>query len=820
PVRRRVALKIIKLGMDTRNVIARFEAERQALAMMDHPNICAVLDAGATKTGRPYFVMELVHGLRILEYCDQRRLDTRERLDLFIQVCHAIQHAHQKGIIHRDIKPSNVLVTVQDGVPMAKVIDFGVAKAIAEKLTDKTLFTVFGHFIGTPAYMSPEQADFSSLDVDTRSDIYSLGVLLYELLTGRTPFEQGELLASGLDEMRRTLREREPHRPSAKLGTLQTAELTITAQRRHIEPPRLQSMLRGDLDWIVMKALEKDRNRRYQTANGLAADIHRYLDDEPVIARPPSRWYRLQKLVRRNRAVFVGAAAVAFALVVGLGTATWLFMQEREMRHRAVAAEKTAEQARVKEAELRRQAETRERITQAALLISQGKLAEADGVTAEISFRQPTLEGAAVLRALGEWHACNGRWAAAADRLFQLSQIDQLEDSTTAAMDFLRASAAIAAAGNRRQFEQFRQMLALRYAAGSNPAMAQQILKACLLLPAPTNAVASLQPLAQAVAPMLSVSIGNPRSWNEPTDWAERLKLQNIGTDQPSSLRFAEGSMVMVGGGSDIFGVSDAFAYACVLIRGDFDFRLRVHRVSPRLDQFTRVGLMARESLAPGGRHVMVAVNANQTFQVIVRSAENAYSESLPQNPLPPTYDSNSWVRLQRSGEIFHAYTSSNGLDWTELYATAGRYKHFNDTIYFGIAAGAHSTNAVATNWVSNFGVTPTVSPDVAETTALLDCRRGNLSQAETWCSRLLNYPECNAVQLATARLILALTCVESRQLPRAREELLPVRDLVQRKFAAPMDPGNPADGYWFDWVFARELLRQAEAGINEASSN
>ena len=304
PVRRRVALKIIKLGMDTRSVIARFEAERQALAMMDHPNIARVLDAGATETGRPYFVMELVRGVKITDYCDQNQLDTRRRLDLFIQVCQAIQHAHQKGIIHRDIKPSNILVTLHDGVPVPKVIDFGIAKATEARLTDKTLFTAYEQIIGTPAYMSPEQAEMSGLDMDTRSDIYSLGVLLYELLTGRTPFDPKELLAAGLDEMRRTLREQEPPRPSTHGHHAAGTELTTTAEHRQAEPPKLISLLRGDLDWIVMKSLEKDRRRRYETANGLAMDIQRYLNNEPVMARPPSRLYRFQKLVRRNKVVF------------------------------------------------------------------------------------------------------------------------------------------------------------------------------------------------------------------------------------------------------------------------------------------------------------------------------------------------------------------------------------------------------------------------------------------------------------------------------------------------------------------------------------
>ena len=361
PVKRRVALKIIKLGMDTRQVVARFEAERQALALMDHPNIAKVLDAGATATGRPYFLMELVRGIKFTDYCDQNNLSTRARLELFVRVCHAIQHAHQKGIIHRDIKPSNILVTLHDGVPVPKVIDFGIAKATQGELTDKTVYTQLQQFVGTPAYMSPEQAEMSGLDIDTRSDIYSLGVLLYELLTGLTPFDQHDLLKAGVDGMRRMIRELEPVRPSTRVSSLHGEERTTTAKRRGEDAPRLIHLLRGDLDWIVMKALEKDRTRRYETANGLAMDIGRYLSNEPVVARPPSKLYRFQKMARRNKLAFAAASAVAAALVLGLGVSTWMFLNEKAARKRAVIAEREARQARANEAGLRETAQNNAR---------------------------------------------------------------------------------------------------------------------------------------------------------------------------------------------------------------------------------------------------------------------------------------------------------------------------------------------------------------------------------------------------------------------------------------------------------------------------
>jgi serine/threonine protein kinase/Flp pilus assembly protein TadD len=344
PVRRQVALKIIKPGMDTKQVIARFEVERQALALMDHPGIARVLDAGTTDSGRPYFVMELVRGVPITDYCDGEKLSIRERLELFVQVCQAVQHAHHKGIIHRDIKPTNVLITLHGGDAVPKMIDFGVAKAIGQQLTERTLFTGLAQFVGTPLYMSPEQAGLSGQDLDTRSDIYSLGVLLYELLSGVTPFDAGRLRAAALGEIQRIIREEEPPMPSARLSSLGDSVTAVSANRLS-DPRKLVHSVRGELDWIVMKCLEKDRGRRYETANDFAADLKRYLTDQPVEACPPSAWYRFGKFARRNRASLGTAGLIMAALLAGTSISLW---QAHEAEHargsadRLLASEKQA----------------------------------------------------------------------------------------------------------------------------------------------------------------------------------------------------------------------------------------------------------------------------------------------------------------------------------------------------------------------------------------------------------------------------------------------------------------------------------------------
>jgi len=498
PVRRRVALKVIKLGMDTKSVVARFEAERQALALMDHPNIAKVYDAGATETGRPFFIMELVRGTRITDYCDEAKLSTRQRLGLFIQVCQAIQHAHQKGIIHRDLKPSNILVTINDNVAVPKVIDFGIAKATSDqRLTDKTLFTAYEQFIGTPAYMSPEQAVMTSLDIDTRSDIYSLGVLLYELLTGKTPFDPKALLEAGFDEMRRTIREKEPERPSTRLSTLIDAEATNLAHRRQIEAPKLIHQLQGDLDWIVMKALEKDRARRFETASALATDIQRYLRNEAVEARPPSAAYRFQKLVRRNKAAFGAAGATSLALVIGLGLSLHLYVEEQHATQRAIAAEK--DQARLrKDAEQR--AELGQKMTAAGLLLSHGDYRKAE----ELINQLPAVPvSVSFFSVLGSFHGRQGEWAAAASNLTKVVELGPPEH-----MGYHLLAPLLLQVGDVPAYRRHCQRILSTFGRTTDPTIAERMAKDCLLLP---PSAADLETIAKLADTALGAGPNHPK---------------------------------------------------------------------------------------------------------------------------------------------------------------------------------------------------------------------------------------------------------------------------------------------------------------------
>ncbi len=510
PVRRKVALKIVRLGMDTENVIARFQMERQALATMDHPNIARVLDAGATASGRPYFVMELVDGEKITDFCDAHRLDVMERLALFVQVCQAVQHAHQKGVIHRDIKPSNVLVRRDSGLPTPKIIDFGIAKAATGDTRNDTTFTTFDQFLGTPAYMSPEQAA-GGLDVDTRSDIHSLGVLLYELVTGRAPFNFATAPARSVEEIRRILRDEEPPTPSARLAALPAEELGDVAARRRIDPLKLIQTVKGDLDWIAIKAMEKDRKRRYETANGLAMDVQRHLGNDPVSAGPPGRRYRFGKLVRRNRPVFLAGGLALLALLSGLGTSTWMFFREREARNEQERLRQVAEFARIKtdlalasEADLRRQAELRETVSQAAVQLTYGNAGAADALLAAVplDLMPSSLEAANALRSVGEWHMQEGRWDQAAARFVALakatSSVDPA-DSETLSRHLLPAAAALCHLDDRPRYEQFRRMVIDRFGNSGNVHVAEQTVKVILLKPADDELLARVEALGTLI---------------------------------------------------------------------------------------------------------------------------------------------------------------------------------------------------------------------------------------------------------------------------------------------------------------------------------
>jgi serine/threonine protein kinase/tetratricopeptide (TPR) repeat protein len=895
PIRRRVALKIIKLGMDTRNVIARFEAERQALALMDHPNIARVLDAGATETGRPYFVMELVYGVKITEYCDQNRVSMKERLELFIQVCNAVQHAHQKGIIHRDLKPSNIMVTMHDGVPVPKVIDFGIAKATERRLTNKTLFTSYAQLMGTPAYMSPEQMELSGLNLDTRSDIYSLGVLLYELLTGRTPFDTRDLLKLGVEELRRTVCEREPPSPSAKLRTLANDEITKTARLRRIEPPRLVAQLHGDLDWIVLKCLEKDRTRRYATANALAMDAERYLHQQPVLARPPSRIYHFQKLVHRNRVVFASLTAAAFALIACCGTSTWLFLLERQARREAV-------RGRANEALLRQQAEARAAIGQAAALVGENQFGAADQLMARVSFPEHGLGGESVFRPLGEWAAAQGLWPRAAAYFKLLCWVDQMETPNVATLDGTRCAVALVQAGDEPGYDKFRRDLIERFASTRYPVEAERTVKNSLLLPADKTVMAALEPLAALATK--AVPMGTPTPQEEPWPGATAWRCDSLalwsyrqanyaaalewcrrclsyGDNDAARVATADALMAMAYG--KLGQVQDA-TYALALSRNLADenggrgywFDWALDRilmaeaaaliekqtppsstpvVSKEREAVQRRQAEARDIMAKAASLVSKSqmAQADRLIGTIPVSAETAtlgttvfralgdwtavqgnwrraaeyYSALLPldrfETPLLATQDYIKYAVVLAEMNDRQAYENFC-LEYIKQFQGTGNAELAERIVKScsllppspGLLAGLSplaemTVDSVRTQTDPNHWALPWQCMSLA----LVEYRRGNYAASVNWGNRGLSFKQnAQMERVAATQAILAMAYQQLGQAEPARSALAKSRELVEERWKTPLVVNGHRRGFWYDWLLARLLEREAAAKI------
>jgi serine/threonine protein kinase len=847
PVRRRVALKVIKLGMDTKSVIARFEAERQALAMMDHPNIARVLDAGATEAGRPFFAMELVNGVKITEYCDQQRLGVEGRLEMFIEICHAIQHAHQKGIIHRDIKPSNILVTAHLGAPAPKVIDFGIAKATEEQLTDKTLFTACTQLIGTPAYMSPEQLDMGGADLDTRSDIYSLGVLLYELLTGRTPFDTKELMKAGLDEMRRTLKEREPRSPSATLHTLRADDLTQTAMQRRMEAPRLLLQLRGDLDWIVMKALEKDRSRRYETADAMATDVRRYLDNEPILARPPSRWYQLRKLVRRNRVVFASAGAVATALLIGTVVSTSLFLKER-------AAER-------EQSLLRQEAEARARLNLAGLLAARQQYDEAEKLLPAIDLTAASPDLATLLRSLGDWHALAGRWGTAASRFQALVRVEAQQPPGTLTIDYSELAAALIEANDKAGFERFRHDTIAQFT-GVDDLTVERIIKCDLLLPADSRLLTDLQPLAEIVEKSLAKLTKTNRIESNHTAWVNvSLGLWNY---RRGDYAMAEASCQRGLNDSRLSGPGIATANL-ILAMSCWQMDEKAQALSQWSTAESLIDARFQKGLSPGTGSlgfwydwVLARALSRECQQLFARAsatpvqptrdtaatwralgewhalrgewsqAAACYQSSLRLDQYDPWKDYSvdqlaCGVALVEAGDLtgYERFRSqeaarfkdpgANTIAITTLIAKACLLRPADDKL---LAALMPMVNDLAAPFSGHWNAALLDYYDGwrCVTMGLAEYRRGNFASAVTWSRRSLGCVMNIPPRTAAARVILAMALQRLGRDDDSQSELQQARNLIEGRFATPLDYGSADHGLWFDWIISRMLLDEAAA--------
>ena len=562
-------------------------------------------------------------------------------------------------------------------------------------------------------------------------------------------------------------------------------------------------MLEGDLDCIVLRALEKDRSRRYETVEALANDVGRYLNDEPVEARPPSRLYRFGKLVSRNKIVFAAGLAVLFALVGGFSVSTWMFIK--------------AEEARENEAMLRHRAEDRERIAQAAFAISRGLPDEADRLIEGIQIEGPSIEGAAVMRALAKWNALQGNLSRAAEQYRQLLEVNPLDDREVQSLDFLAAGVVFSELGASEDYAWLRMEMIGRM--GSDiPSMAvARMLMAALLKPAGASV---LNELSGYAAPRLPAEAALPDEEMSPVAWWDRLELGFIETSTPSELiKNENGIRTFLAGGANIWDIRDSFVFANMAVSGDFDFCLRVQQIEA-LDTYTRAGLMARSSLREAGsRHIMVAVNAGNSYQVLVRSTDNATTASLPPNPLPAAWGTNSWVRLQRVGSAFRGYSSDNGRDWVLLdsYDSAiGAEGPMSEIVYFGIAACAHSVDGQSKVVLSDFGVPSIRSVDALLAMALLQYRSGDFSACIDTCRQCLSHPDLNVARAPVLRILFALSYQKTGELDAAREQLDLAREVISRKFDRGLVEGGGSQGYWFEWMYARLLLRQAESALSE----